>query len=345
MEAELQDMIKQVRSHTNKLKNKSDFEAYKATILGSKGRLTTLVKKIGGLSPQERPRIGRQINVTKKELETIFNQTLADIERQQILDKLGEPPDFTLAPQGHYGSHHPLSQIRDRIIEIFSKIGFVPVEGTEIETEYFAFDALNTPEHHPARSQQDTYYLPNGSQVGNVVKNRNECYLLRPHTSSVQIRTMQRERPPIRILSPGRCFRRDTADATHSASFHQIEGLFVDEKVSLKDLKATLDYFFREMLGKDAKIRFRPHFFPYTEPSFEVDFSSKHLKKIGKEWVEIMGCGMVDPSVFDAVSLDSNAYSGFAFGMGIERIAMILYGIDDIRYFYQNDLRFLQQFC
>ena len=344
MEAELQNIVEQVRSDANKIKNKIDFESYKATILGSKGSLTSLVKKIGGLSPQERPRVGKQINLTKKELENIFSQILFNIDKQQTLDLLGDPPDFTLSPKGNHGSLHPLSKIRDRIIEIFSKVGFISVEGTEIETEYFAFDALNTPEHHPARSQQDTYYLPKHSHVENVSKNKDENYLLRPHTSSVQIRTMQKGEPPIRILSPGRCFRRDTADATHSASFHQIEGLYVDKNVSLKDLKATLDYFFREMLGKDAKIRFRPHFFPYTEPSFEVDFSSNHLKKVGKEWVEIMGCGMVDPSVFNAVSLDPNKYSGFAFGMGIERIAMILYGIDDIRYFYQNDLRFLEQF-
>ena len=345
METELQKIVEQVRSQANKIKNKPDFEIYKATILGPKGSLTALVKKIRELSPLEKPKVGKQINLTKKELDNIFSEILATIHKKETVDLLGEAPDFTLMPKGDYGSRHPLSEIRDRIIEIFSKIGFVPVDGTEIETEYFAFDALNTPKYHPARSQQDTYYFPKNHHVGNVAKNKDERYLLRPHTSSVQIRTMQKEPPPIRILSPGRCFRRDTADATHSASFHQIEGLFVDENVSLKDLKATLDYFFREMLGKDSKIRFRPHFFPYTEPSFEVDFSSKHLKKVGREWVEIMGCGMVDPSVFNAVSLDPNKYSGFAFGMGIERIAMIIYGIDDIRYFYQNDLRFLQQFC
>ena len=217
-------------------------------------------------------------------------------------------------------------------------------EGTEVETEYYCFDALNTPDNHPARDLQDTFYLKDDIAFGNVSKKTDERYLLRTHTSSVQIRTMLETEPPVRIISPGRCFRRDTVDATHSANFHQVEGLYVDKHVTVRDLKATLDYFFEQLLGKGTTTRFRPHFFPYTEPSFEVDFSSSHLAKLGSDWVEIAGCGMVEPEVFAAVDYDPELYSGFAFGMGIERIAMIVYGIDDIRYFYQNDHRFLKQF-
>jgi phenylalanyl-tRNA synthetase alpha chain len=214
-----------------------------------------------------------------------------------------------------------------------------------VETEYFCFDALNTPPDHPARDMQDTYYLPLDASFGNVSRNGSERYLLRTHTSTVQIREMLRHKPPVRIVSPGRCYRRDTTDATHSASFHQLECLAVDEGISVKDLKAILDYVFKSLLGKESKVRFRPHFFPYTEPSFEVDFYSGHLAKVGKEWVEIGGCGMVDPNVFEAVGYDPKRWTGYAFGFGLERIAMILSGVDDIRYFYQNDVRFLRQFA
>ena len=181
--------------------------------------------------------------------------------------------------------------------------------------------------------------------VANVSQRTKERYLLRTHTSSVQIRTMLKQKPPVRIISPGRVFRRDTIDATHSANFHQLEGLYVDRNVTVKDLKAMLDYLFQSLLGKDVKTRFRPHYFGYTEPSFEVDLSAKHLGKVGKEWIEIMGCGMVDPAVFETVGYDPKEWTGYAFGLGIERIAMMLYGVDDIRYFYQNDARFLRQFA
>ena len=181
-------------------------------------------------------------------------------------------------------------------------------------------------------------------QVGNVSRRESERYLLRAHTSTVQIRTMLAQSPPLRIISPGRCFRRDTPDATHGANFHQIEALYVDRGVTVRDLKSILEYLFRALLGADAETRFRPHFFPYTEPSFEVDCRSRHLSKVGKDWMEIMGCGMVDPAVFEAVGYDPEVWSGYAFGMGIERMAMTLYGVDDIRYLFQNDIRFLRQF-
>jgi phenylalanyl-tRNA synthetase alpha chain len=219
-------------------------------------------------------------------------------------------------------------------------------DGPEVETEFYCFDALNTPADHPARDTPYTFYLPETARFANVSKkNPDEKYLLRTHTSSVQIRTMLKGSPPIRIVSPGRVYRRDTSDATHSANFHQLECLYVDKNVTVRDLKALLDYIFESLLGKDTKTRFRPHYFSYTEPRFEVDLSAKHLPKVKKDWIEIGGCGMVDPTVFAAVGYDPEVWTGYAFGMGLERLAMELYGIDDIRYFYQNDLRFLKQFA
>jgi len=229
---------------------------------------------------------------------------------------------------------------------ILRKAGFTVADGPEVETEYYCFDALNTPADHPARAEQDTFYFPEKARFGNVARKvPGEKYLLRTHTSSVQIRTMLKGEPPIRIVSPGRVYRRDTTDATHSANFHQLECLYVDKNVTVRDLKALLDYIFASLLGKDTKTRFRPHYFGYTEPSFEVDLSAKHLPKVNKEWIEIGGCGMVDPLVFEGVGYDPEVWSGYAFGMGLERLAMLVYGIDDIRYFYQNDVRFLKQFA
>jgi phenylalanyl-tRNA synthetase alpha chain len=228
---------------------------------------------------------------------------------------------------------------------ILRKVGFAVADGPEVETEFYCFDALNTPPDHPARDAQDTFYLPASARFSNIEKKiPGERHLLRTHTSSVQIRTMLGQPPPIRIVSPGRVYRRDTTDATHSANFHQLECLCVDRHVTVRDLKALLDYVFASLLGPDTKIRFRPHYFGYTEPSFEVDLSARHLPKVNKEWIEIGGCGLVDPSVFETVGYDPAVWSGYAFGMGLERLAMLLYGIDDIRYFYQNDLRFLKQF-
>ena len=228
---------------------------------------------------------------------------------------------------------HPLTQVADDFVRAFRKIGFVVADGPEIEDEYHCFDALNTPADHPARDLQDTFYL-----------NSSEKQLLRTHTSSVQIRVMKKQQPPVRIISMGRVFRRDNADATHNPTFHQIEGLYVDKGVTVGDLKGTVEFVFRELLGKDTKIRFRPHYFSYTEPSFEIDFQNSLVKKLGKDWLEIAGCGMVHPQVFENVHYDPEVWSGWAFGFGVERIAMIRYGINDIRLFYENDVRFLQQF-
>jgi phenylalanyl-tRNA synthetase alpha chain len=243
------------------------------------------------------------------------------------------------------GTYHPLTLVREELCRILRKVGFTVADGPEVETEFYCFDALNTPPDHPARNAQDTFYFPPGARFENVSKHRSdERYLLRTHTSSVQVRTMLKGQPPIRIVSPGRVYRRDTTDASHSANFHQIECLYVDRNVTVRDLKALLDYLFEALLGPGTKTRFRPHYFGYTEPSFEVDLSARHLPKVNKDWIEIGGCGIVDPEVFKAVGYDPQIWTGYAFGMGIERLAMTLYGIDDIRVFYQNDLRLLRQF-
>lgn len=346
MEEELNQIVQLAKEKVASVDGRAAFERIKAEISGPNGALTRVMKNMGSLPKEDRPAFGKLVNVAKQQIQTLYDDALAAIDQAEIAGRLGPAIDPTLpSPVFGPGSLHPLTQVREEICRIFKQIGFSVVEGTEVETEYYCFDALNTPADHPARDLQDTFYMPDAAQFANVSKKKDERYLLRTHTSSVQIRTMLKERPPLRVISPGRCFRRDTVDATHSANFHQIEGLYVDEKVTVRDLKATLDYFFEQLLGKGTKTRFRPHFFPYTEPSFEVDFSSSHLAKLGSEWVEIAGCGLVEPSVFEAVGYDPERFSGFAFGMGIERIAMILYGIDDIRYFYQNDARFLAQFA
>ncbi|MCH6256573.1 phenylalanine--tRNA ligase subunit alpha [Puniceicoccaceae bacterium K14] len=345
MEEDLKNIVESAKQKVSAVSGRPGFEAFKAEITGPNGALTRVMKNMGALPKEDRPTFGKLINKAKQDVQSIYDGVLSGIEEAELAAKLGPAIDPSLpSPNATRGTVHPLTQIREEISRIFKQIGFTVAEGTEVETEYYCFDALNTPANHPARDLQDTFYMKDDADFGNVSKRTDERYLLRTHTSSVQIRTMLQGEPPIRIISPGRCFRRDTVDATHSANFHQVEGLYVDKNVTVRDLKALLDYFFEQLLGKGTTVRFRPHFFPYTEPSFEVDFSSKHLAKLGSDWVEIAGCGMVEPAVFESVGIDPDVYSGFAFGMGIERIAMIVYGIDDIRYFYQNDHRFLKQF-
>lgn len=346
MDDHLANLLAEAGRSATGLRTLAEFEAYKARYMGPNGSFTELRKTIGRLPPDEKPVFGKKLNELKISLERIFEQTRTRLEELALVAALGPTPDPTLpSPDRMRGVHHILSQVRDEICAILKKAGFVIAEGPEIDTEWFCFDALNTLPDHPARDLQDTYYLHSEARVANVGKHASERYLLRTHTSTVQIRTMLAQPPPLRIVSPGRCFRRDTADATHGANFHQIEGLYVDKNVTVRDLKAILDYLFRSLLGPDAETRFRPHFFPYTEPSFEVDCKSRHLSKVGKEWMEIMGCGMVDPEVFLSVGYDPEVWTGYAFGLGVERIAMTLHGIDDIRYFFSNDLRFLRQFA
>ena len=345
MQAPIESLPAEAEQAAATLKTRAEFEAFKAQWAGPKGVLTEAVKNIAKLPKEERPAAGRQVNAVKQAFERIFEEVLARVEAAEDSMRLGPPLDPSLpSPDSAKGCLHPIEQVRREIVSLFRKVGFTVAEGPEVETEYFVFDALNTPPSHPARDPRDTYYLAESAAFTGVERRGDERCLLRTHTSSVQIHTLLQESPPLRILSPGRCFRRDTTDATHSANFHQIEGLCIDEGLTVKDLKALLDYFVKELLGSEACTRFRPHYFPYTEPSFEVDFPAAHLPNVRKQWVEVMGCGMVDPTVFEAVGQDPTKWSGFAFGLGIERIAMILYGIDDIRYFYQNDLRFLEQF-
>ena len=346
MKIELNTIINGVQDKMPHLSTRAELEAYKATILGPNGSMTAVMKLMGQVPKDEKPAAGKLINQAKSSVVTSFNEVMQRIEASEMANRLGPSIDPSLpCPDLDRGTLHPISQVREEMVQLFSKIGFTVAEATEIETEHYCFDALNIPADHPARDMQDSYYLPDQLTVANVQKHADEKYLLRTHTSTVQIRTMLETKPPIRIIAPGRCFRRDTPDATHSANFHQIEGLYVDERVSLLDLKATLDYFVKTIFGPKAKTRLRPSFFPFTEPSFEMDFYSPDLGKLSNKWLEIMGCGMVDPEVFKSVDIDPDRFTGYAFGMGIERIAMILQGVDDIRYYYQNDVRFLKQFA
>jgi len=324
-------------------------EQAKGAWIGPNGKFTALMKLLGTLSKQEKPIAGKTINAAKVELETAITARREELELKAALPK--EPTDFTLPGRRRpLGKLHRLTQVTDDIVRAFRKIGFAVADGPEIEDEFHCFDALNTPADHPARDTHDTFYIatnaataspsPRGEGRGEGARSS----LLRTHTSNVQIRVMQKQPPPIRIIAPGRVYRRDNADATHNPTFQQIEGLYVDKGVTVGDLKGTVEFVFKEVLGDDVKLRFRPHYFSYTEPSLEIDFTNSLVKKLGKDWLEIAGCGMVHPQVFENVCYDPEVWTGWAFGFGIERIAMLRYGINDIRLFYENDVRFLKQF-
>ena len=319
-------------------------EQARVNSLGSNGKFTALMKQLGSLPKEEKPAAGKAINLAKVELEAALAQRRGELELKAALPQ--EPTDFTLPGRRRVlGKLHPLTQVTEDIVRSFRKIGFVVADGPEVEDDYHCFDALNTPADHPARDMQDTFYL--GTDEGRMTNDEGAArnpLLLRTHTSSVQIRVMEKQPPPVRIIVPGRVYRRDNADATHNPTFHQVEGLYVDRNVTVGDLKGTVEFVFKELMGEETRIRFRPHYFSYTEPSFEIDFSSALTRKMGKEWLEIAGCGMVHPKVFENVGYDPEVWTGWAFGFGIERIAMIRYGITDIRLFYENDLRFLKQF-
>src|SRR4051812_34324724 len=311
--------------------------------LGANGQFTAVMKQLSALPKEEKPTAGKAVNAAKTEIENALVKRKTDLELTAALPK--EPADFTLPGRRRpLGRLHPLTQVTEDIVRIFRKLGFAVADGPEIEDEYHCFDALNTPADHPARDAQDTFYLRATQNSSQPQASGGERRLLCTHTSSVQIRVMEKQSPPIRIIVPGRVYRRDNADATHNPTFQQIEGLYVDRNVTVGDLKGTVEFVFREVLGEDVKVRFRPHYFSYTEPSFEIDFSSALVKKMGKDWLEIAGCGMVHPKVFETVGYDPEIWTGWAFGFGIERIAMIRYAINDIRLFYENDLRFLKQF-
>ncbi|MEM9444619.1 MAG: phenylalanine--tRNA ligase subunit alpha [Verrucomicrobiota bacterium] len=334
---ELQKIQTEAQQELSSVKDASALEQWRIKFLSRQGLLPKTLEGMKDVPKEQRPEVGKISNQVKSTLQSAFDDKKEDLEAGSDEDQSFDPT-MPGAPV-RQGSLHVLTQVQDRMIQIFRRMGFALAEGPEIETEYNNFDALNTPEDHPARNEQDTFYvkLPDHPVEGR--------HLLRTHTSTVQIRTMKTQKPPIQIIAPGRCYRRDEIDATHGVYFHQMEGLLVDEGVSLSDLKGVLEYFFHEFLGPDTLVRFRPHFFPFTEPSFEVDFSKPGLKIRGKEWTEIAGCGLVDPAVFSAVDIDPQAYSGFAFGMGIERMAMIIHEIPDLRLFSENDIRFLKQFA
>lgn len=316
-----------------------ELEALRIKYLGRKSTLSNLLSQIGTLPPQQRPEFGNLLNQTKNNIKDILEKKKAELQFESEKEKLkGKTIDITMPGKNvQVGARHILFQVMEEIEEIFIRMGFEIAEGPEIETEYYNFDALNTPEWHPARELSDTFYLKNGK-------------LLRTQTSPVQIRVMEQYPPPIRIISPGRCYRNDKPDASHSPVFHQVEGLVVDKNVTFSDLKSTFDSFLKQLFGKDVQSRFRPHFFPFTEPSAEVDIQCIRCKGQGctlckkKGWLEIAGAGMVHPAVLKQVNYEPEKFTGFAFGVGIERIVLLRYNIPDIRMLYTNDLRFLQQF-
>ncbi|NEP81050.1 MAG: phenylalanine--tRNA ligase subunit alpha [Okeania sp. SIO3B3] len=306
--------------------NLEKLEELRINYLGKKGQVSKILGGMGKLSPEERPKVGAIANEVKQAIQSNLDQKRTNLKTAEIAAKL-QAETLDVSMPGVYrpqGKIHPLNNLIDRALDIFIGLGYTVATGPEMETDYYNFEALNTPPDHPARDMQDTFYLPDGN-------------LMRTHTSSVQIRYMKNHEPPIRIIAPGRVYRRDTVDATHAAVFHQLELLAVDEGLRFSDLKGTIKEFLRQMFG-DLPIRFRASYFPFTEPSAEVD-----LQWNGK-WLEVLGCGMVDPNVLEAVGYDPEKYTGFAAGFGVERFAMVLHQIDDIRRVYASDLRFLQQF-
>jgi phenylalanyl-tRNA synthetase alpha chain len=315
-----------------------DLQTIRVQVLGKKGSLTDIMKGMRDLSVEERPAIGSLVNTFKDAFEQTYAQRQAHLDELEISTRLNrETIDVTLpGRKSPSGSLHPVSLVTDDIVDIFSRLGFSVEEGPEIEKDFYNFEALNIPKDHPARDMQDTFYI-------------NDDLVLRTHTSPVQIRTMLKQPPPIRIIAPGTVYRRDS-DLTHSPMFHQIEGFLVDERVTFGDLKGILTHFLNEYFGAGLQVRFRPSFFPFTEPSAEVDIACVICRGSGCRvcggtgWLEILGCGMIDPEVFAAVNYDPTKYSGFAFGMGLERIAMLKYGVNDLRLFFENDIRFLKQF-
>ena len=329
----------EARAAIGRAASSSELESLRVKYLGRSGALTQILKSLGTLPAEERPLVGAAANEAKRELESLLDARLAEaLEAERRRQRERARPDLTLpGRRPPRGSLHPLTRVRDEIVSVFMGLGFSVAEGPQIETDFYNFEALNIPRDHPARDMQDTFYLSPET-------------LLRTHTSPVQIRTMRAQAPPVRIIVPGVVYRRD-ADITHSPMFHQVEGLAVDVNVTMADLKGTLELFARELFGARSKIRFRPSFFPFTEPSAEVDVvcflcggdGCRVCKQSG--WLEILGSGMVHPNVLRNVGYDPEAVTGWAFGMGIERIAMLKYGVDDIRLFFENDLRFLEQFA
>ncbi len=338
MQEELKQIRHEVLAKLKQVQTLDALESLRIQYFGRNGKLTTVMKGMGKLSKAERPIVGKLANQIRAEWSEAFEQTTQELHRQQQAQQLAEESvDITLpGRKPAYGKAHPVTQTLERITSIFTQMGFQVATGPEVETDYYNFDALNTPADHPARDLHDTFYLTDG-------------HLLRTHTSPVQIRVMERQQPPVRIIVPGKAYRVDY-DVSHTPMFHQVEGLLVDTHVTFSELKGILASFVWQLFGAETQTRFRPHFFPFTEPSAEVDISCTVCVGAGCRscggtgWIEILGAGAVDPEVFSAVGYDAEQVTGFAFGMGVERIANLQFRIPDIRTFYENDLRFLQQF-
>jgi phenylalanyl-tRNA synthetase alpha chain len=335
---DLEELQKRAEGELERAGTEEELLAVKTRYLGRKGLLTGLLRNIGSVPAEERPLFGKRSNEIKDALADKIDGVLRNLaSRKRGETLLRERMDVTLPGRGvRYGRLHPVTHISREIVDIFATLGFSVVEGPEVESDYYNFEALNIPKDHPARDMQDTFYVE-------------ENIVLRTHTSPVQIRTMEKRKPPVRILSPGRVYRPDS-DVSHTPMFHQIEGLLVDKGITFGDLKGTLTFFIKKVFGETTAIRFRPSFFPFTEPSAEVDIRcvmchGNGCRVCGQSgWLEILGSGMVDPQVFINVGYDPEAFSGFAFGLGLERIAMLKYGVSDIRLFFENDRRFLEQF-
>lgn len=324
----LEDIVKEALELFGSIEDAAELEQVKARYLGKSGALTDLQKGLGRVPAAERPAMGVLFNAAKERLEAALTERRAAIQRKKLEAQLaGEALDVTLPGRGTgAGGLHPVTRTLERIEDLFHSMGFEVAEGPEIESDFYNFTALNQPENHPARSMHDTFYLDDGK------------HLLRTHTSPIQIRYMETHQPPLRIIAPGRVYRVDS-DATHSPMFHQVEGLWIDEQVTFADLKGLIAEFLRRFFERDdLKVRFRPSFFPFTEPSAEIDMS------FGDGWLEIGGCGMVHPQVLKNVNIDSAVFQGFAFGLGPDRLTMLRYGVNDLRLFFENDLRFLKQF-
>ena len=322
----------------------AEVEEFRIKILGKKGELTALMEEFKSVPAEQKRELGQKINALKQAAQNRINELKASLQssavKSESIDDMTRPGSAAAD-----GTRHPISIVKNQIVEIFSRLGYTVAEGPEIEDDWHVFSALNFPLSHPARDMQDTFFVEKASNEPNV-----KDLLLRTHTSSIQVRAMERQQPPIRIVCPGRVFRNEAISYRAHCIFHQVEGLYIDENVSFADLKQTLLYFAKEMFGDNAQIRLRPSYFPFTEPSAEMDVSCNlcggkgcNVCK-GTGWLEIMGCGMVDPNVLEASGIDSKKYSGFAFGMGVERIAMLKYGVKDLRLYFENDVRFLHQF-
>jgi len=339
----LKDDLIKLKDEAKKLiesvKDKKSLDEIRVKYLGKKGEIKKVLKSLGKLSPDERREIGKIANEIKEEIESLLKDKLNILKEKELEEELKKSKVDIYLPADwiELGHQHILTKTLQEIVDIFIAMGFSVEEGPEVEREEYNFDMLNIPKDHPARDMQDTFFI------------NKEGYVLRTHTSPVQIRTMLKNKPPVAIVAPGRVYRKDM-DPTHTPMFHQIEGLLVDENITYRDLKGTLQKFLQEVFGKDTKIRLRPSYFPFTEPSFEVDISCTICGGVGCRvckgtgWLEVLGSGMVDPNVFEAVGIDPEKYTGFAFGLGIERIAMLKYRVPDIRLFYYGDLRFIKQF-